>query len=112
MNPETVLFTLFGLNVTGETLWVTVGFLGQAMFGSRFLVQWLYSEKHKESLIPNAFWFLSIGGGVTLLSYAIWREDPVFIMGQAFGLLVYARNLRLIYGSKYRRQREENAEQS
>jgi lipid-A-disaccharide synthase-like uncharacterized protein len=78
--------------------WLIVGFLGQALFSSRFLVQWIASERRRRSFIPNAFWFLSIGGGALLLSYAIHRRDPVFIAGQAFGVLVYVRNLWLIYG--------------
>ena len=74
-------------------IWLGVGFLGQAMFSMRFLIQWLTSEKQGKSVIPTAFWYFSIAGGVTLLAYAIWRADPVFIVGQAAGLLIYARNL-------------------
>lgn len=79
-----------------ETLWIAVGFLGQALFTSRFLVQWIASERRGESVIPLAFWWFSILGGLTLLCYALWRLDPVFILGQATGLVVYARNLILI----------------
>ncbi|SEF69876.1 lipid-A-disaccharide synthase N-terminal domain-containing protein [Jhaorihella thermophila] len=79
-----------------EIIWIAIGLLGQAMFTSRFLVQWLVSERRKESVVPTAFWWLSILGGLTLLSYAIWRMDPVFILGQSFGVVVYARNLTLI----------------
>jgi lipid-A-disaccharide synthase-like uncharacterized protein len=78
------------------TVWLSVGFLGQFFFTSRFLVQWIASERRRESVIPLAFWWLSLLGGVTLLCYAIWRQDPVFIMGQAAGLFVYTRNLALI----------------
>jgi len=74
-----------------------VGLIGQIMFFSRFLVQWIVSERKGESTIPLAFWFLSIAGGSMLLTYAIWRRDPVIIMGQSVGLLVYLRNLVLIY---------------
>jgi len=83
---------------SGETwaIWVAVGFLGQAMFSIRFLIQWISSEKRRESVIPIAFWYFSIAGGATLLAYAIHRLDPVFIVGQAAGLLVYARNLYFI----------------
>jgi lipid-A-disaccharide synthase-like uncharacterized protein len=77
-------------------IWVAIGFMGQLLFTSRFLVQWIASERRKESYIPLAFWWLSLGGGLTLLSYAIWRQDPVFIVGQSAGLLVYIRNLVLI----------------
>ena len=79
-----------------EHVWLTVGFLGQAFFSMRFLVQWIASEKKRESVIPVSFWFFSIGGGLTLLIYAIYRYDPVFILGQAAGLFVYLRNLYLI----------------
>ena len=83
-----------------DTLWMALGFAAQAMFASRFLVQWIASEKTGRSVMPIAFWFLSLGGGVLLLTYAIKRRDPVFIAGQAAGLLVYARNLVLIYREK------------
>ncbi|MEE8548959.1 MAG: lipid-A-disaccharide synthase N-terminal domain-containing protein [Alphaproteobacteria bacterium] len=78
------------------TIWLAVGFMGQALFSARFLVQWISSEKQKKSVIPIAFWYFSLGGGVTLLSYAIFRLDPVFIVGQAGGLLVYSRNLYFV----------------
>jgi lipid-A-disaccharide synthase-like uncharacterized protein len=86
-------------------LWLGVGFAGQILFTSRFLVQWIASERRRESVIPLAFWWLSIAGGVTLFSYALWRQDPVFILGQGMGLVVYARNLVLIA----RRRREVSA---
>ncbi|MTH36063.1 hypothetical protein GL279_15785 [Paracoccus limosus] len=86
-----------------EQIWIIIGFIGQFFFTSRFLVQWIASERQKRSVVPNAFWFLSIAGGATLLAYAIWRRDPVFIAGQALGLVVYLRNLMLI------RQRPEVA---
>lgn len=79
-----------------STFWLGVGLLGQALFSARFLVQWLASEARKQSVVPRAFWWLSLAGGVTLLAYAIWRKDPVFILGQGFGLLVYLRNLVLL----------------
>lgn len=73
--------------------WVALGFVAQLLFTGRFLVQWIASEKQNRMVIPIAFWFFSIGGGVLLLIYAIHRRDPVFIAGQAFGVFVYARNL-------------------
>jgi lipid-A-disaccharide synthase-like uncharacterized protein len=79
-----------------EQVWLGIGFLGQAFFSARFLVQWIASERRKESVIPVSFWFFSIGGGLTLLVYAIYRLDPVFILGQSAGLFVYLRNLYLI----------------
>jgi|OpeIllAssembly_1097287.scaffolds.fasta_scaffold947207_2 lipid-A-disaccharide synthase-like uncharacterized protein len=77
-------------------LWLAVGFAGQLLFTSRFLVQWVASERQRQSVIPTAFWWLSLGGAALLLAYAIWRRDPVFILGQAFGFVVYTRNLILI----------------
>ena len=77
-------------------LWLAIGFLGQALFSGRFIVQWIVSEKKRDSVVPVAFWWFSISGGVVLLAYAIRQQDPVFIAGQAFGLLVYLRNLALI----------------
>jgi lipid-A-disaccharide synthase-like uncharacterized protein len=78
------------------TSWLILGLAGQALFSMRFLIQWIYSEKHKKSVIPTAFWYFSLAGGLTLLSYAILRQDPVFIIGQGMGLFVYIRNLMLI----------------
>jgi lipid-A-disaccharide synthase-like uncharacterized protein len=86
-----------------DPLWLVVGFGGQALFMMRFVVQWIYSEKHRKSLIPVAFWYFSIGGGVVLLTYALHRADPVFIAGQAGGLLVYFRNLYFIHHEKFAR---------
>ena len=83
--------------VSVETIWVGVGFFGQAMFSMRFLVQWIASEKRKQSVVPLAFWYFSIAGGMILLSYAIYRLDPVFILGQGLGLFIYGRNLWLIH---------------
>lgn len=76
--------------------WLVIGFLGQACFFSRFLVQWLASERAGRSVVPRAFWYLSIAGGTIVLTYAIWRRDPVFILGQSVGLFVYLRNLILL----------------
>tara|TARA_B100001989_G_C24316011_1_gene352792 strand:- start:93 stop:377 length:285 start_codon:yes stop_codon:yes gene_type:complete len=83
-----------------EIFFLIFGFFGQAVFASRFIVQWIYSEKKGESLIPIVFWYLSIIGGISLLIYAIFRKDPVIILGQSFGILVYTRNLILIYRKK------------
>jgi lipid-A-disaccharide synthase-like uncharacterized protein len=77
-------------------VWLVVGFLGQACFSARFLVQWIASERRRRSVVPVYFWYFSVAGGVILLAYAIHRMDTVFILGQAAGLLVYARNLYLI----------------
>ena len=90
---------IFNLSTT-EILFLCIGFVGQGIFASRFIVQWIYSEKKGESTIPIIFWYLSIVGGICLLIYAIFRKDPVIILGQSFGILVYTRNLILIYRKK------------
>ncbi len=83
-----------------EIFFLCIGFLGQGVFASRFIVQWIYSEKKGESYIPIIFWYLSIFGGIGLLTYAIFRKDPVIILGQTFGIFIYLRNLILIYKIK------------
>ena len=80
-----------------EIIFLVIGFTGQGLFASRFIFQWIYSEKKGESYIPIIFWYLSIFGGIGLLTYAIFRKDPVIILGQLFGILIYTRNLILIY---------------
>ena len=83
-----------------ENIMIIIGFGGQALFGARFLIQWITSESAKKSIIPIAFWYFSITGGVVLLCYAIWRQDPVIIAGQSVGILIYARNLYFIHRNK------------
>lgn len=80
--------------------WVMWGFVAQFMFMMRFMIQWIASERVGRSIVPVAFWFFSIGGGSLLLTYAIVKKDPVFIAGQGLGLLIYFRNLWLIYKEK------------
>ena len=82
--------------------WVLLGFVAQAFFTMRFLVQWLASEKVGKSVIPLAFWWFSIGGGLLLLVYALYRRDPVFILGQGFGVFVYLRNLQFVLRERRR----------
>ncbi|MEN8161652.1 MAG: lipid-A-disaccharide synthase N-terminal domain-containing protein [Myxococcota bacterium] len=79
-----------------QPLWFLLGLLGQAAFFSRFLVQWIASERAGRSTVPPAFWWLSLAGAALLLAYAIHRKDPVFVLGQAFGWIVYTRNLMLL----------------
>ena len=78
------------------TIWLILGFTGQGLFASRFLVQWISSERRRQSHIPKAFWYLSIAGGLLSLSYAIYLGDPPFIFGQSAGVVVYTRNLMLL----------------
>jgi len=100
------LYSVFTQNID---LWVIVGFIGQAMFTARFIVQWLASEKAERSVIPLAFWFFSIGGALLLLVYAVYRRDPVFIVGQSLGIFIYVRNLMLI--AKERRARAAGSDE-
>ena len=83
-----------------EIIFLIIGFTGQGLFASRFIVQWIYSEKIGKSSIPVIFWYLSIFGGMGLLTYAIFRQDPVIIVGQTFGIFIYVRNLFLIFRKK------------
>mgnify|MGYP001162459394 CR=1 FL=1 len=83
-----------------EILFLCIGFLGQGLFASRFIFQWIHSEKKGESSIPIVFWYLSIFGGIGLLIYAVSRADPVIVIGQLFGIFIYLRNLILIYKKK------------
>lgn len=78
------------------TTWLAVGLLGQLIFSLRFVVQWISSERQKRSVVPQAFWWLSIAGSLVLLSYAVHRRDPVFVLGQSMGFVIYVRNLILI----------------
>lgn len=96
------LFNLLHVESWAEFTWVMVGLFGQLLFTGRFLVQWLASEKAKKSVMPVAFWYFSIGGGLVLLAYALWRKDPVFVLGQAMGVFIYARNLWLIRAERKR----------
>ena len=81
-------------------IWRGIGLLGQGLFFSRFLVQWIASEKRKESVIPLYFWYLSLSGGIILFFYAMHIRDPIFILGQSCGVFVYTRNLILIFKKK------------
>jgi lipid-A-disaccharide synthase-like uncharacterized protein len=90
------------MQMQSEYVWFAIGFIGQGFFFSRFFVQWLASEKAGKSVIPMAFWYLSLGGGITLFVYALHLGDPVFIIGQSCGAFIYLRNL-------YFRLREEPA---
>lgn len=81
---------------SGDLMWLTIGLAGQCLFMARFIVQWLHSEKHGQSLIPVSFWYLSLLGGLIVLAYGIHKLDPVIILGQLPGTIVYTRNLMLI----------------
>ena len=87
---------MFAELIRNLTLWSVVGFLGQIVFMGRFVVQWIASERSGRSVVPVAFWYLSILGSLILLTYALVRADPVFVVGQALGSVIYVRNLMLI----------------
>ena len=80
-----------------DPVWLAIGFLGQGLFSIRFIIQWLKSERIKRSVVPLAFWYFSLAGGVVLFVYSLHRRDPVFIVGQALGIFIYLRNLWLIH---------------
>jgi len=96
------LMRLLHVDSGTELLWVVFGFLAQGMFTMRFLLQWLASERARDSVMPVAFWYFSLIGGVMLLAYALYRKDPVFVLGQALGVVIYARNLWLIHAKRRR----------
>ena len=84
----------------GLDIGILIGYVAQFLFAMRFVVQWIASERAGRSVVPTAFWFFSIGGGLMLLGYAFYRRDPVFILGQAFGVFVYLRNLQFVLRKK------------
>jgi lipid-A-disaccharide synthase-like uncharacterized protein len=85
---------------TTELIWVGIGLAAQLLFSMRFLVQWIATEKARASTMPESFWYFSFSGGIMLLAYACYRVDPVFIVGQATGLVIYTRNLYFIWLGK------------
>lgn len=91
------LWNILNVNSWGEFSWIVVGLTGQVLFMMRFVVQWITSEKLKRSVVPVTFWYFSLAGGVVLFTYALWRKDPVFIIGQSTGLFIYTRNLWFIH---------------
>ncbi len=89
------------------TVWLVVGFTGQAIFTARFVVQWVASEKERNSVMPVAFWWLSLFGGATLLAYASYKADPVIMVGQSLGVFVYVRNLMLVGKGRKRAEKDQ-----
>ena len=96
--------------MTQEQIWLIVGFIGQTVFASRFLIQWVVSERASKSIIPNIFWWISLAGSMILLSYAIHKVDPVFIVGQSCGFLIYSRNIYLIKKEGKNKKNAKNLE--
>ena len=104
---DTVLAYLHQVFVQNFDVWVIWGLVAQSMFMMRFVVQWIASERARRSIVPIAFWFFSMAGGILLLIYAIVRQDPVFIAGQSLGLIIYSRNLWLIFAERRAAARPE-----
>tara|TARA_X000000950_G_C13763790_1_gene598016 strand:+ start:228 stop:533 length:306 start_codon:yes stop_codon:yes gene_type:complete len=93
--------------IISQQIWLAIGFIGQTIFASRFLIQWIVSERASKSIIPNIFWWISIVGSLILLSYAIHKQDPVFIVGQSCGFLIYTRNLYLIKKNRKKQKKTD-----
>jgi lipid-A-disaccharide synthase-like uncharacterized protein len=102
-------FKFLNISSWQSLVWVGIGFLGQLAFSGRMLLQWLVSEKHRRSVITESFWWFSLFGGLTLFSYFVWRQDPVGILGQAFGVVIYSRNIRLLRKHARRAARDGTA---
>ena len=98
--PANWLFRVLNITSWISLAWIAVGLLGQVAFFLRMAVQWIASERRKESIVPEAFWWLSLGGGVALFSYFVWRKDLIGVLGQTTGVVIYARNIRLILKRK------------
>ncbi len=90
-------FKLLNISTPAGIAWVTLGLLGQVLFTGRMIVQWLVSEKKKQSVVPTSFWWMSLFGASMLITYFIWRKDIVGFLGQGAGWLIYGRNLWMIY---------------
>lgn len=102
---ENALYRLFNVTSPAGVLWVALGFGAQIIFSARFLIQWIVSERQKQSVVPEIFWWISLFGGISLFCYFVWRQDIVGVFGQSSGVVIYARNLRLIHKQRKREQR-------
>lgn len=107
-SQEKVIFRLLNITSWGGLLWAGIGLAGQIAFSGRMLVQWIVSEKKRESVIPEVFWWLSLAGGALLFVYFVWRQDLVGVLGQSSGVVIYARNIKLIK-KRAKRQADELA---
>jgi lipid-A-disaccharide synthase-like uncharacterized protein len=105
IEPTNPLFRLFNITSWTSLAWIGIGLGGQALFAGRTFIQWLVSERARQSVVPAAFWWMSLVGGVSLFAYFAWRQDVVGVLGQCSGVVIYARNLRLIYKSRRRHAR-------
>ncbi|HYE03835.1 MAG TPA: lipid-A-disaccharide synthase N-terminal domain-containing protein [Phycisphaerales bacterium] len=94
--PDNALFRLFNISTWTSLAWVLIGLAGQAAFFGRMMLQWVVSERERRSVVPEAFWWLSLFGGAALFAYFVWRQDMVGVIGQTSGVVIYARNIRLM----------------
>ncbi len=99
------IFKLLNITTWTSLVWIGIGLAGQLAFSCRFLVQWLVSEKQRRTVVPESFWWMSLIGGIALFAYFVWRQDPIGVLGQSSGLVIYSRNLRLIYKARRRAAR-------
>ena len=99
---DNAMFRLLNITSWVGVAWVVLGFGAQIVFAARFLVQWIVSEKRQESVVPEAFWWISLAGGAMLYCYFVWRKDLPAVLGQSTGIVIYARNLRLIWKTRHR----------
>ncbi len=106
--PPSRLFRVLHITTWWSLAWVSVGFIGQMAFMGRQLVQWVSSEKHRQVIVPPAFWWFSLVGGVMLFAYFVWRQEFIGVLGQSTGIVIYARNLRLHF--KHARRQKHLAE--
>ncbi len=107
---ERHLLGFFNITTWGMFGWVMIGLIGQSAFFGRMFVQWIISERSRVSTVPEIFWWFSFVGGICLFTYFVWRVDIVGVMGQSTGIVIYARNLRLIHKEKKREQRTPASE--
>lgn len=104
------VFRLFNITSWGSLVWIAIGLGGQLAFFGRMAIQWIISEKERRSVVPPLFWYLSLAGGIALFLYFVWRQDAVGVLGQTTGVVIYARNIRLIYKQRRREKRKLAAE--
>jgi lipid-A-disaccharide synthase-like uncharacterized protein len=104
-NSQNIVFKVLNITTWTSLVWVLLGFAGQAAFFGRMAVQWVISEREGKSVVPPVFWYLSLGGGVLLFTYFVWRQDVVGVVGQTTGVVIYARNIRLLYKERRRERR-------
>jgi lipid-A-disaccharide synthase-like uncharacterized protein len=100
------LFRFFNITNWGSLVWILIGFAGQGAFFGRMALQWVVSEREKKSVIPESFWWMSLFGGAALFAYFVWRQDIIAVLGQTSGVVIYARNIRLIHKQRRRAQRQ------